>query len=209
MPLYEYRCPEGHVETHLRRDKPETLPCPCGRPAHPIISAPGVGVVSGSHTPAKIIVASAPRTLATSWQRWYDWTCDACGEKKGDFVDRTADTPEPRPTCTCGVTMREVFGAPKIKDAWFPTGGYYDLAAGQHFHTPQERRDWMEKNGLRESDNAEIENVERNASAIRSQQDRDIKEMLAEWDDDKERQRAVDQGELADHAWAKDVMGMN
>ena len=35
-----------------------------------------------------------------------------------------------------------------------------------------------------------------------------IKAMLEEWDDDKERQRAVDQGEIPDHTWAKEVMGM-
>ena len=64
----------------------------------------------------------------------------------------------------------------------------------------------LAERGLRESDDAEIDNNFRAASALRAEQDRDIAEMLDEWDDDKDRARLVDEGRAPDHSWARDVL---
>jgi putative FmdB family regulatory protein len=48
MPIYEYRCPEGHQFDHFFRkisDAQATMPCPvCGKPATRIVSG-GAGLV--------------------------------------------------------------------------------------------------------------------------------------------------------------------
>ena len=42
MPIYEYRCPNRHTETKLRKrqDSDEPLTCACGEPMERIMSAP-------------------------------------------------------------------------------------------------------------------------------------------------------------------------
>lgn len=213
MPLYEYRCPDGHTETHLRRDKPATLPCArCARDATPIVSMTAPGLVSGSANPIRIVpesragyVEEAPgiwvKGTSIDADKIVDWRCTACGH-----ADLAVDEPLPAECPKCAGVI-EVYDNPKARhEDWFPKGGYYDQALGVHLESRAHRAQVLKERGLRESDDFEIEGKFRNAAAIRTQQDADINEMLDEWDDDKERARLIDEGRTPDHSWARDVM---
>lgn len=214
MPLYEYRCPSGHTETHLRRDRPGSLPCPaCGLDATPILSVTATGIVSGGTNGGKGYaqanragyVEESPgvwvKGTSIDANKVVDWRCTVC-DQKGLAVD------EPLPAaCACGAAI-EVYDNLKARhEDWFPQGGYHDRALGVHVESRAHRARLLAERGLRESDDAEKDGHFRHAAAIRSQEDRDINEMLDEWDDDRERQRMIDEGTTPDHAFAREVMG--
>lgn len=216
MPMYEYRCENGHKMDIMCRyeERQSALPCSkCGQEASLGLSAPA-GVVAGTSTPLRIsgrtrvgYVEEAPGVFvkgnSLDVNKIVDWKCTTCTEK-GVAVD------EPLPEkCVCGAAV-EVYDNPNVRwKDWFPPGGYYDRALGVFLTSRAHRTQVLKEKGLRESDDFEIEDRFRGASAKRAKEDADIKAMLEEWDDDKERQQGVDRGEIVDHSWAKDVMGMN
>lgn len=215
MPLYEYRCHDGHTTTELRKmgDRTAPLDCVCGAPALPMVSLTATGLVSGgtnggkgyAQTPRPGYVEQSPgvwvKGSSIDADKVVDWRCTACAEK-GVCVD------EPLPeACACGAAV-EVYVNENARPAdWFPKGGYYDRALGVQVESREHRARLLAERGLRESDDAEKDDHFRHASATRSQQDRDINEMLDEWDDDKERARMIDDGTTPDHAFAREVMG--
>lgn len=216
MPIYEYVCPVGHMTTDLRKMSDADAPavCSCGEKATRAISLPAAGVVTGSHTPLKIVgttrsgyVEEAPgvwvKGSSIDPNKVLDWRCTACPTK-----DVAVDEPIPPRCPSCGAAV-EVYDNPKVRHTdWFPPGGYYDRALGMFLTSRAHRAQVLAEKGLREADSMEIDGRFREASAVREKEDASIKAMLEEWDDDKERQRAVDQGEIPDHTWAKEVMGM-
>lgn len=216
MPLYEYRCQKGHITTLLRKmgeaDDPAT--CACGDAATRSISLPAAGVVAGSTTPLRIVGATRAGYVEEAPGVWVkgssidankvvDWRCTACGVK-GLAVDEPL--PPACPSCTASV---EAYDNPNARHVdWFPAGGYFDRSLGVFLESREHRRRVMEEKGLRESDNGEIDDKFRAASAKRAQEDANIKAMLQEWDDDPERQKGIDMGQIPDHADAKAIMGM-
>ena len=215
MPLYTYRCPEGHAIDHLCRyeQRPATLACSCGRDATQALALTAPGIVVGGTSGGKGRFA-ADRTgyIEESPGVWVkgasalnpnfvDYRCIACSHK-----DVAVDEPVPAACPSCGGTLETYLNTAATHVDWFPHGGYYDRALGVHLNSRAHRAQVLAERGLRESDDAEIDNNFRAASALRAEQDRDIAEMLDEWDDDKDRARLVDEGRAPDHSWARDVL---
>lgn len=216
MPLYEYRCPSGHTLTLLRKMSEADAPvdCECGKPSARAISLPAAGIVVGSSTPVRQVsdsrsgyVEEAPgvwvKGSSIDADKVIDWRCTQCAEK-----GLAVDEPLPDACPACGSPVETYYNEKARHADWFPHGGYYDRALGVHVETRAHRARLLAEKGLRESDNSEIDDRFRAASAKRAQEDRDIKAMLEEWDDDKERQRGIDLGVIPDHAAAKEIMGM-
>jgi predicted nucleic acid-binding Zn-ribbon protein len=215
MPLFTYRCPDGHSTDHLCRyeQRPPSVACICGLDATQAIALTAPGIVVGGTSGGKgRFSANRAGYVEESPGVWVkgssalnpsftDYRCIGCGRK-----DVAVDEAMPSMCLACGGTLEVYVNEGARPKDWFPHGGYYDRALGIHLHSRAHRAQELEKRGLRESDNFEIDDRFRAASAARSQQDRDITEMLDEWDDDKDRQRLVDEGRTWDHSWAREVL---
>lgn len=215
MPLYTYRCPEGHATDHLCRyeQRPSTVACACGKDAALAVALPAPGIVvagtSGGKGRFSACRAGYVEESPGVWVKgssalspvFTDYRCLSCEHK-----DVAVDEPVPSACPTCGGTVETYVNAAAAHADWFPHGGYHDRALGVYITSRAHRAQVLAERGLRESDDSEIEDQFRAAAALRSQQDRDIAEMLDEWDDDKERARLVDEGRAADHSWARDAL---
>lgn len=209
MPLYEYRCPEGHLTTDLRKmaDADALAVCSCGEPAKRIVSLPAIGKVVGSTTPVRAAAARTSGFVEASpgvWEKGssidadkiVDWRCTACPKK-----DVAVDEPVPSACPDCGAVTETYHNeAAQWKD-WFPVGGYFDRGLGVYFHTRKERSDYAKAHGLQEAaggyDDTEA------ALAARAREDKKVDDFWIE-----ECRQAAAAGER-DHVpqWIKDEVG--
>lgn len=210
MPLYDYKCGSGHPTIVLvsMSGRKDTVPCEaCGEVAELVVSLPGIGKVSGSHTPVK---ASAVRGAgyaevtpgvfekgsSIDADKVVDWRCTKC-EHKGVAVDE----PLPAACDACGSPV-EVYTneAAQWKD-WFPVGGYFDRGLGVYFNSRAERSAFAKKNGLTEGSGVN-EDTER-ALAIRGAEEKKVDDFWRE-----ECRQAAAAGERdAVPQWIKDEIG--
>lgn len=198
MPLYEYRCQDGHVETHLRRDKPAGLPCFCGKDSAPIVSLTAIGSVRGSATPVKASAPSRPTVREVGHSLiLIDWCCPAC---KATAYDVYASRPESKPACACGATMSEVIGAPDVD--WFTKAcegnpqGLWSQAAGRFFTSKADRQQWMDTNGFMDGNDVSSDDILRKGSEKRRDNDEYCETMCDEFDRDPAIQRLRDEGRV-------------
>lgn len=187
MPLYEYKCPAGHVETHLRRDKPDVLPCPCGESARPILSLTAVGKVVGGTDGGKL--ASVERGIVINeigrGLILIDWQCDACGKTAFDVVE---ERPETKPTCECGTVMHEKIGVPDVdwftKESSGDPRGVWSQAAGRWFTSKADRARWMEENNMVDGNDVDSDALRR-AESVKSRENNEyINRMCDEFEHD-------------------------
>lgn len=133
MPIYSYRCPEGHDHDHLHRasdgDRPASIDCPkCGSPAIYVIAAPARGIVTGTATPGMIASDTRKRGADVKGLRVIDWTCENGHE---DFDVTDADTYDIGPCKVCGSKTRRLWAMPSLD--WFTAAypnGYHEPQLG-------------------------------------------------------------------------------
>lgn len=158
MPLFPYRCQQGHESDWWGKydAKPLTILCACGEPAAPSIALPARGLVRGGTDGGKGetrenrtgFVEESPGV----WTKGkgldltvYPWVC-TCGAK--GYAD--AATPTECPKCEGGtVTAREIEWGKSWWDAQgFGSTGYFDRGAGRWFTSMAERRAWADANNM-------------------------------------------------------------
>lgn len=206
MPLYEYRCEQGHVTDLLRPMAQGNDPAACGTcgaEAHRIVSLTAVGVVKGSSTPVRTKTTPRPGFVEVSpgvWEKGssidaskvVDWRCAGCG-KVGVAVD------EPLPEC-CGEVAPYVNEKVAHKD-WFPVGGYFDRGLGVYFNSRTERSEYAKAHGLVEGSG--INDDTERALSIRAAEERKVDDFWLE-----ECRQAAAAGERdAVPQWIKDEVG--
>lgn len=201
MPLYEYRCPDGHLRSELRRmfDREAPLTCECGLPATPILSVTAPGKVVGSTTPVKAQGAERPVIRETGHSlTLIDWSC-TCGQKSYEVYD---GRPEAAPVCACGLTMSEVIGVPEVD--WFTkaasgnVNGIWCDAAGRYFTSKGDRQRWMDENNLMDWNDLDDDAVYRKASERSRENDEYCARMTDEFDHDPALLRLREEGRIPD-----------
>lgn len=226
MPLYEYKCSDGHRTPILRKVEDRNLPteCDCGKPASLAVSTPGRGIVTGSDTPGQRFQARNPEGFVVTEEtdtlivrekgtatgvNAVDWVC-ANGHTHLDVV--VGAVPSEGPPCpTCGGATTRKADVPTVD--WFTaagyhaTGGYWCNGLGRWIHSLEDRRRVMEELGVREGgdDSGQVYRDAARAAQI-EREDREVAEMIrsCEADPDLQRRREAGDPQVPDWTWAKD-----
>lgn len=200
MPLYEYKCPSGHVQTEIRKMAERELPvrCACGADAAPILSLPAVGKVAGSKNPVRAQVKPRPTINEIGHSMvLIDWKCPECATTTYEVYDAR---PEAGPMCACGAQMREVVGVPDVD--WFTKAssgspnGLWSYAAQRFFTSKADRQLWMDKNNLMDGNDVDSDAILRKGSEKRRANDEYCADMCSEFDRDPAIRRLRDEGRV-------------
>lgn len=160
MPLYEYRCPDGHTIDHLHRasmgPRPDALLCAeHGLNATLLVSLIAPGKVTGSDNPlrppgdwsdAERVAKHAPPPLANFTYVCQQKDCRHEFDEINDFtIGEKPETPRPCPRCgepsPMGINMPHEDGTLRM----YP---YFDRGLGRVLESPQHRRQVCKEMGV-------------------------------------------------------------
>ena len=155
MPLYDYKCPAGHVREHKFRmdEKPSTVPCPeCGVTSLALPSRMS-GFVGISNT---VSTVDPPRDDSAPSLRYEPVECMDCHHRSTHFY---ADgTLEAEPCEKCGSWKMRVYVAETImSEMKFP---YFDEFLGVEITSPDHRRRVKRAKGVEEMSDHDAKSVE-------------------------------------------------
>jgi hypothetical protein len=150
MPIYEYRCADGHKTDHVHRvsdgDRPDTIDCPvprCGLPAWYKFAAANIGGPEGKrklYAEEGLIV----RVVGVTHDiRCAELRCSAC---EHDYFDALLPTDALPPCPKCGAQPKEKPGCPTAEGMKrFP---YHDRGLGCIVNSPAHRAAICKERGL-------------------------------------------------------------
>lgn len=221
MPIYSFRCGQGHETEWVGRfdARPVLLPCAsCGTPAEVAVALPARGFVVGGTDGGKGegTMARPPGTVETCpgvFERGQSiadtlrpWGCGACGKRGWDD-----DVPTSCPSCAS--TSVHERAREFVRDWWdaegFGSTGYYDRGAGRWFYSRAERKKWADDNGM-----IEVAGVnDDTCRAVRKENERltemDIfwREHFREMDQDPEYRQMKARGIVPADEWIREMVG--